>query len=153
MKITFQTTLTILHGVLLTVAAHGRWKRHLDQLGSMIECRVGTGRWLSRLDYFDYGCYCGFGGQGVPLDAVDWCCKQHDVCYGRIDSEGLCHWYQYPYWTHYSWSCDPGRSLMCTDPKDTCGRAICKCDKNLVDCFSKSKYNPGLKGIDKTQLC
>ncbi|XP_078083917.1 basic phospholipase A2 PA-12C-like [Mustelus asterias] len=140
-------------GLLFTVAAQSRWKRHLDQLGSMIECRVGGGRWLSRLDYFDYGCYCGFGGEGVPLDAVDRCCWQHDVCYGKIDSEGLCSWYEYPYWTQYSWRCNHGSYLTCTDRKDTCSRAICTCDKHLVDCFSKAKYDPELKGINKAERC
>ncbi|XP_048391350.1 basic phospholipase A2 PA-12C-like [Stegostoma tigrinum] len=152
MKTVFIVILSVTYGVLLTTA-HSRWKRHLDQLGSMIECRVGGGRWLSRLDYFDYGCYCGFGGHGRPLDAVDRCCWQHDLCYGKIESDGKCRWFEYPYWTQYSWSCHRGHSLTCSDPKNTCGREICKCDKQLVDCFSKASYDPELRSINKAEKC
>uniref|UniRef100_UPI00398E59AD acidic phospholipase A2 PA-3-like n=1 Tax=Pristiophorus japonicus TaxID=55135 RepID=UPI00398E59AD len=153
MKTTFPLSLAVLHGLVLSGATPSRSKRHLDQLGSMIECRVGKGRWLSRLDYFDYGCYCGFGGSGAPLDRVDWCCRKHDVCYGKFESEGKCQWYEYPYWTLYSWSCAHGRYLSCSDPEDSCGRSICHCDKHLVECFSRAKYNPELKGINKAVMC
>ncbi|XP_051882073.1 basic phospholipase A2 acanthin-1-like [Pristis pectinata] len=153
MKTGWLLTLSILHGLVLPVAAGGRWRRHLDQLGSMIECRVGDGRWLTWLDYFDYGCYCGFGGQGKPLDAVDGCCRLHDICYGKLESEGHCHWYQSPYWTHYTWSCSRHQSLSCSDPSDTCAWAICTCDKHLADCFSRSSYDPELKGINKDEMC
>ncbi|XP_067842832.1 LOW QUALITY PROTEIN: acidic phospholipase A2 E-like [Heptranchias perlo] len=154
MRICLSLTVTfILSGLILSDAAHTRSKRQLDQLGSMIECRLGQGRWLSRLDYFDYGCYCGLGGHGKPLDAVDRCCWQHDVCYGKFESESRCWWFEYPYWTHYSWTCTRSGFLSCSDAKDTCSRSICDCDKRLVDCFSKSHYDSDLKGINKAAMC
>lgn len=38
------------------------------QFGKMIEC-VQPG--VSPYKYNDYGCYCGFGGTGSPVDEVD----------------------------------------------------------------------------------
>ena len=32
-------------------------------------------------DLVSYGNYCGKGGSGEALDAVDTCCKHHDACY------------------------------------------------------------------------
>lgn len=48
------------------------------------------------LKYNDYGCWCGFGGNGKPVDGVDECCKLHDECYGRIQPK--CN----PYLTSYN---------------------------------------------------
>ncbi|XP_020911029.1 phospholipase A2 A2-actitoxin-Cgg2a [Exaiptasia diaphana] len=42
------------------------------------------------LDYNGYGCYCGFGGKGRPLDAIDRCCKAHDKCWDRLTRKKIC---------------------------------------------------------------
>ena len=44
-----------------------RAKRHVLQFGSMIRCETGR----SALNYLFYGCYCGLGGSGIPVDGVD----------------------------------------------------------------------------------
>ena len=41
--------------------------RGVPQFGAMIYC--GTGR--NPLDYDGYGCFCGIGGEGKPLDDLD----------------------------------------------------------------------------------
>uniref|UniRef100_A0A671X8Q5 Phospholipase A2 n=1 Tax=Sparus aurata TaxID=8175 RepID=A0A671X8Q5_SPAAU len=52
--------------------------RALWQFGSMIQCAQPG---VNPLLYNDYGCWCGFGGTGTPLDDLDMCCKVHDNCY------------------------------------------------------------------------
>jgi hypothetical protein len=44
-----------------------RDKRSILQLGRMLECSTKRSRW----DYNGYGCYCGYGGSGTPLDDTD----------------------------------------------------------------------------------
>lgn len=41
--------------------------RNLIQFGTMIQCATPRSFW----DYMDYGCYCGYGGRGTPVDALD----------------------------------------------------------------------------------
>lgn len=46
---------------------HSRVKRGVIQLASMISCVAGC----DPLAYKGYGCYCGYRGSGIPIDAID----------------------------------------------------------------------------------
>ena len=59
------------HCVIFTIDLTGislkRVKRNLSQFAGMIRCATGR----SALDYNGYGCWCGRGGSGTPVDATD----------------------------------------------------------------------------------
>lgn len=46
---------------------HIRTKRGVLGLAGMISCITGC----EPLSYKSYGCYCGIGGTGVPIDGID----------------------------------------------------------------------------------
>ncbi|XP_055979394.1 phospholipase A2 group V [Sorex fumeus] len=87
--------------------------------------------------YGFYGCYCGLGGQGTPMDRTDWCCWEHDQCYGHLQEEGCNIRTQ-----SYRYRVQRG--------KVTCGRGtfcqirLCACDQKLVYCLKRNlwSYNP-----------
>lgn len=47
--------------------------RNLYQFGNMVNCMTNR----SRFSYIDYGCWCGVGGKGEPVDEVDKYVKLH----------------------------------------------------------------------------
>ena len=77
-------------------AAHRRVKRSVLDLASMIKCVTGCNPFM----YKDYGCFCGFQGDGFPVDGIDKCCYMHDHCYSRAD----CH-QALVYFKSYKWAC------------------------------------------------
>nr|P59067.1 RecName: Full=Phospholipase A2 superbin a; Short=svPLA2; AltName: Full=Phosphatidylcholine 2-acylhydrolase [Austrelaps superbus] len=59
---------------------------NLYQFKNMIQC-ANHGR-RATWHYLDYGCYCGPGGLGTPVDELDRCCKTHDDCYIEAGKKG-----------------------------------------------------------------
>ena len=102
-----------------------------------------TGR--SAFDYLGYGCHCGLGGKGKPVDALDQCCQIHDQCYADTSTYlqfwNLCS----PHLVTYAWSYDDN-VVSCTGNNNTCGYKTCICDKIVAECFARNTYNYQYKG-------
>ncbi|KHN72485.1 Phospholipase A2 [Toxocara canis] len=67
----------------------------------MSECMLH----YSAIIYNGYGCYCGFGGSGTPVDDIDECCMHHDNCYEDAISKHGCTSSPMLYFTSYHWDC------------------------------------------------
>ncbi|XP_078523795.1 phospholipase A2, minor isoenzyme-like [Lissotriton helveticus] len=118
---------------------------------SMIKCAIPSSDPL--LDYNDYGCYCGLGGEGTPLDALDRCCEVHDSCYRQAKKHPSCGGIvDNPYTENYSHSCS-GTTITCSSKNNACEAFICDCDRNAANCFSKPGYNSAYKNVDKKKHC
>uniref|UniRef100_A0A915N937 Phospholipase A2 n=1 Tax=Meloidogyne javanica TaxID=6303 RepID=A0A915N937_MELJA len=65
----------------------------------MAECKLG----YSALAYNDYGCWCGVGGVGEPMDKIDSCCMTHDKCYDLAVDKGICFDVEFEYIDDYGW--------------------------------------------------
>ncbi|KAI8746698.1 basic phospholipase A2 [Biomphalaria glabrata] len=125
------TALTLVAGRILSGSAGS--SRGLLTLDEVITTYTGR----SSLDYNEYGCYCGLGGGGTPVDAVDRCCQTHDRCYGETSC-----WI-----THITWTeiyCAAGY-CVCLDPVGTCEHEACSCDVEFGECLQRAHYNPAHK--------
>ncbi|XP_056273945.1 phospholipase A2-like [Pseudoliparis swirei] len=94
--------------------AHSMDSKALNQFRRMILC-VMPDSWPA-LDYADYGCYCGKGGSGTPVDDLDRCCKVHDDCYRQSMQHDAC-WpiLDNPYTELYHYSCDEKNKKVSCD--------------------------------------
>nr|ABK63568.1 PLA2-6 precursor [Demansia vestigiata] len=133
----FPARLLVLLGVCVSLLGATRIPTqplHLMQFADMITCaNRNTRSWIS---YTNYGCYCGSGGSGTPVDDLDRCCQVHDDCYGEAQKLPECN----PYKNFYSYECAEGQ-LTCKDDNDECKALICKCDRLAAICFAKAPYN------------
>ncbi|XP_034662171.1 uncharacterized protein LOC117897440 [Drosophila subobscura] len=119
-----------------------RGKRDVAKLYSMIKCSTGC----DPLIYKGYGCYCGFGGHGVPADGIDRCCRLHDKCYGQSNCISYLE-----YFVPYVWKCYRGKPLCAVDHgewggPDSCAARLCQCDLRLSRCLKKY-YCPKRRSI------
>nr|XP_019565949.1 PREDICTED: group 10 secretory phospholipase A2-like isoform X1 [Rhinolophus sinicus] len=127
--------LLLVFGLLPSAASlksHVVHRRGLIELAETIDC-VGP---RNPLAYVSYGCYCGLGGHGQPLDAIDRCCHHHDCCYQRANEEAGCKTKVEP----YSWKC-VNQSIICGPAEDKCQELLCKCDQEIAYCLAKTEYN------------
>ena len=59
---------------------YSRYQRAFYQLKFVIECEQGSHPNFSPFTLADYGCYCGVGGQGAPVDGTDWQVTSRPSC-------------------------------------------------------------------------
>ncbi|XP_008263997.3 putative inactive group IIC secretory phospholipase A2 [Oryctolagus cuniculus] len=104
------------------------------QFQRMVKRITGRSAFFS---YYGYGCYCGLGGKGTPVDDTDRCCLAHDCCYEKLKALGcqpVLSGYQF-HVVNGSVVCrctlGPGASCLC-------GLKACECDKRSVYCFRES---------------
>nr|XP_058946395.1 phospholipase A2 A2-actitoxin-Cgg2a-like [Pocillopora verrucosa] len=95
-------------------------------------------------DFIGYGCWCGIGGEGKPVDDLDGCCKAHDKCYDEIMQSEDCPFEKAVYLMSYSVTGD-GEKTKCNRPSSymmygKCRSLLCKCDLIAARCFAKSSY-------------
>ncbi|XP_054126805.1 group 10 secretory phospholipase A2 [Melozone crissalis] len=114
-----------------TVEGRVRSRRGILELAGAIRCSTGR----SPFAFLRYGCYCGLGGKGWPMDRVDWCCFHHDCCYGRAEQAGC-----QPKTESYHWECKDN-SAVCDSLEDKCQKMACECDREAAKCFSKAPYH------------
>ncbi|XP_069475851.1 phospholipase A2, minor isoenzyme-like [Ambystoma mexicanum] len=145
---------TIVLALLLSVAAAQNGTpdiKALWQFRAMIKCTIPSS--VPLLDYNGYGCYCGLGGSGTPLDALDKCCEVHDNCYSQAMKHPSCGGiFDNPYTEIYSHTCS-GNTITCSSKNNECKAFICECDRAAAICFSKAGYNPEHKSVDKKKYC
>ncbi|XP_047447234.1 phospholipase A2-like [Mugil cephalus] len=127
-----------------------RLPKALWQFGNMIQCaQPGT----NPLAYNDYGCWCGFGGGGTPLDELDMCCQVHDQCYAASRRVPGCTALEdLPYIIVYDFTCS-NQEVTCSATNNKCQAAVCECDRIAAHCFAQKTYNPANKNVDKDVRC
>ena len=142
-------------GTPLNYDTSGIIKRNLKNFGSMVECETNSDKWR----YNGYGCWCGFGGAGKPLDGLDRCCYEHDKCYDKVMAGSECTTSADPYLVSYKISgcsdCAPADEYNTWDwigwVTIECRRAICTCDSIAAKCFRRNVFNHSLSSYDKSQ--
>ncbi|XP_067862375.1 phospholipase A2, minor isoenzyme-like [Heptranchias perlo] len=132
----------------------------------MIRCALPSSRPL--FDYADYGCYCGFGGSGTPVDELDGCCQVHDHCFTGVGEIEECRpIIDNPYTKLYKYSCS-GSKITCSSVASANispyaiwqFRSMIKCvlpDSSPIRDFNDYGCNCGLGGsgkyIDQLDKC
>lgn len=120
----------------------GRQPRSIPDFGVLIFCKTKT----NPFKYNGYGCYCGFGGQGKPVDGLDRCCQVHDSCYEWLETKfnikSLAS-YLTPYFINF-FTCDCHNWQLTKFQME-----LCKCDQHAAQCFKRNDYNPRYRKYDR----
>uniref|UniRef100_A0A8C3W639 Phospholipase A2 n=1 Tax=Catagonus wagneri TaxID=51154 RepID=A0A8C3W639_9CETA len=123
---------------MLTPAQSSFW-----QFQKMVKHITGQSALFS---YYGYGCYCGLGGKGTPVDDTDRCCLAHDCCYDRLKQlscQPVLNGYQF----HVI-----NRTVVCDC---LCGLRACECDKQSAYYFKEKlpTYEKNFKQFSSRPRC
>ncbi|XP_055511530.1 basic phospholipase A2 pseudexin B chain-like [Leucoraja erinacea] len=121
--------------------------RNLVQFSNIIKCVIPGSHPL--ITFNNYGCYCGPGGHGEPVDDLDRCCQTHDKCYGAAAEMG-CTFSEGPALVLYKYTCSE-KTVTCDCNNYKCAKFVCECDRNAAACFANAQptYNPKYKFMRK----
>ncbi|XP_061907669.1 phospholipase A2 [Entelurus aequoreus] len=120
------------------------------QFGNMIRCAQPG---VNPLKYNDYGCWCGLGGTGSPLDDLDMCCYVHDKCYERSRKiPGCNNIMDLPHVLVYDYTCAKEK-VTCSASNAKCQAAACECDRVAAHCFAQATFNSDNKNVDPKVHC
>ncbi|KAM6931421.1 LOW QUALITY PROTEIN: phospholipase A2 [Xenentodon cancila] len=112
----------------------------LWQFGKMISCPQPG---VNPLKYSDYGCWCGVGGTGTPVD-VDK--LENEVCAEeQVKVARKPHVFVITFKSVRSFT-DSGLSPQL--PNNKCQAAVCECDRVAANCFAQAEYKPENKNLD-----
>ncbi|XP_004690748.1 PREDICTED: phospholipase A2 [Condylura cristata] len=144
--------LLVLAALLSVASVEGKAdSRSVLQFRKMIKCVIPDSH--PALDFADYGCYCGLGGYGTPVDELDTCCQTHDNCYEQSRNVDGCRFLlDNPYTRSYSYSCS-GTEITCNSKNTPCQEFLCNCDRTAAICFSKAPYNKEHHNLDLKKYC
>uniref|UniRef100_A0A8C5SRP4 Phospholipase A2-like central domain-containing protein n=1 Tax=Laticauda laticaudata TaxID=8630 RepID=A0A8C5SRP4_LATLA len=111
-----------------------------SQLNEMIQLSTVT---YGLANFTNYGCHCGPGTQGLPIDAIDRCCHSHDCCYNKAEMYG-CN----PKVLNYRFYAQRDK-VKCVKSRDRCEKMVCECDQKAASCFQKHlfMYNPQFRNL------
>ncbi|XP_056144855.1 phospholipase A2 [Lampris incognitus] len=147
---TMNLTAPLLLLVTVCMASGAMFPQALWQFGKMMLCTQPA---VNPLIYNDYGCWCGFGGSGAPVDEVDECCKVHDKCYKTSrKTPGCTGIANLPYVLVYDFTCK-NQQVTCSATNDKCEAAVCECDRLAAHCFAQATHNPNNQHLDPKVHC
>ncbi|XP_070614356.1 phospholipase A2 homolog otoconin-22-like [Erythrolamprus reginae] len=107
-----------------------------SQLNEMIQLSTIT---FGLANFTNYGCHCGPGTQGLPVDAIDRCCHSHDCCYNKAEMYG-CN----PKALTYRFYAQRDK-IKCVKSRDRCEKMVCECDQKAASCFQKNLFTYNLQ--------
>jgi hypothetical protein len=100
----------------------------------------------------NYGCHCfpggkksrTVGGKGPAMDEIDGTCRTQYQCHKCVEMDTGCDPDNTPYKAQFKGKKNAlVKDVICRDAEDSCGRAMCECDKRFAENLEKIWFNQG----------